>query len=54
MKLTTLLRCEVRDLYSQFAQRLAMVEKVSDSVGWDFHDSIADVVGSLEDELSGS
>ncbi len=53
-ELAALLRGEVRGLYSQFAQRLATVEQMSDGIGWGFHDSIADVVGSLAEELSGS
>ena len=53
-ELATLLRGEARGLYSQFAQRLAAVEQMSDGIGWGFHDSIADVVGSLVEELSGS
>ena len=53
-ELATLLRGEARGLYAQFAQRLATVEQMSDGIGWGFHDSIAAVVGSLEDELSGS
>ena len=51
------LRCRrgvPRGLYSQFAQRLATVKQMSDGIGCGFHDSIADVVGSLEEELSGS
>ena len=52
--LATLLRGEARGLYAQFAQRLATVEQMSDGIGWGFHDSIADVVGSLEEELRGS
>ncbi len=53
-ELATLLRGDARGLYSQFAQRLATVEQMSDGIGWGFHDSIADVVGSLEEELRGS
>ena len=52
--LATLLRGEARGLYSQFVQRLATVEQMSDGIGWGFHDSIADIVGSLEEDLSGS
>jgi len=54
IELATLLRGKARGLYPQFAQRLAVVEQMSDGIGWGFHDSIADVVGSLEEELSGS
>ncbi len=49
-ELATLLCGEARGLYSQFAQRLATVKQMSDGIGWGFHDSIADVVGSLEEE----
>jgi hypothetical protein len=40
-----------RDLYPQFADRLAKVEQLADGIGWGFHDFIADVVGQLEGEL---
>ena len=53
-ELATLLRGKARGLYSQFAQRLATVKQMSDGIGWGFCDSIADIVGSLEEELSDS
>ena len=53
-ELAILLRGEARSLYSQFAQRLLTVELMSDSIGWGFCDFVADVVGSLEEECSGS
>jgi len=52
-ELAALLRSEA-GLYPQFAERLAIVEQMSDCVGWGFHDFIADVVGQLDEELSGS
>jgi hypothetical protein len=53
-ELATLLRGNGRTLYSQFAHRLAALETMSDGIGWGFHDFICDVVGSLEEELSGA
>ena len=52
-ELAALLRGEA-GLYPQFAERLASVEQLTDGIGWGFHDFIADVVGQLDDELSGS
>ncbi len=52
-ELAALLRKEP-GLYPLFAERLAKVEQLTDGIGWGFHDFIADVVGQLEDELSGS
>jgi hypothetical protein len=50
-ELANLLRGPGRDLYPQFADRLAKVERLADGIGWGFHDFISDVVGKLEDEL---
>lgn len=50
-ELASLLRGEARSLYPQFRDRLAVVEQMTDGMGWGFHDFIADVVGQLEDEL---
>jgi len=50
-ELADLLRGDARELYPQFSERLARVEKMTSGIGWGFHDFIADVVGQLEDEL---
>ncbi len=50
-ELATLLRSEARELYPPFRERLAKVVKMTDGIGWGFHDFIVDVVGRLEDEL---
>ncbi len=52
-ELASLLRGEARDVYPQFRNRLAVVEQMTDGIGWGFHDFIADVVGQLEEELGG-
>ena len=52
-ELAALLRGEARELYPPFSDRLASVEQMSDSIGWGFHDFIADVVWRLEEELGG-
>jgi uncharacterized protein YicC (UPF0701 family) len=50
-ELATLLRGEGRELYPQFRDRLARVEKVTDGIGWGFHDFVGEVVEQLEEEL---
>ena len=50
-ELAALLRGEAREIYPQFSGRLAEVEKMSDGIGWGFHDFVADVVGRLERDL---
>ena len=52
-ELAGLLRGEARELYPSLSGRLASVEQMSDSIGWGFHDFVADVVGGLEEELGG-
>jgi hypothetical protein len=52
-ELAALLRGDARGLYPQFRDRLARVEQMTDGIGWGFHDFVGDVVGQLEDELSG-
>jgi len=52
-ELAALLRGEARVMYPQFRDRLARVEQMTDGIGWGFHDFIRDVVGHLEEELSG-
>jgi len=52
-ELAKLFRSEARDLYPQFSARLSKLEKITDGVGWGFHDYIADVVYQLEKELNG-
>jgi hypothetical protein len=50
-ELAALLRGEARELYPSFSGRLASVEQMSNSIGWGFHDFVADVVWHLEEEL---
>ncbi|MGI9066096.1 MAG: hypothetical protein ACR2HX_06805 [Pyrinomonadaceae bacterium] len=50
-ELAALLRGEARGMYSQFSERLARVEQMTDGIGWGFHDYIGDVVGELKEEL---
>ena len=50
-ELAALLHGEARGMYSQFSDRLARVEQMSDGIGWGFHDYIGNVVGQLEEEL---
>lgn len=49
-ELAKLLMGEARDLYPQFADRLASLEQMSKDIGWGFHDFIADIVWQLEAE----
>ncbi len=49
--LAALLRGAARKIYPQFRVRLAKVAQLTNGIGWGFHDSIADVVGRLEDEF---
>jgi hypothetical protein len=46
-----LLREKSRELYPEFRERLANVEKLTDGIGWGFHDAVADTVGELENKL---
>jgi hypothetical protein len=50
-ELAALLMREAREMYPQLSERLARVERMTDGIGWGFHDYIGDVVGQLEDEL---
>lgn len=50
-ELAVLLRGPARELYPQFRERLAKVEKMADGIGWGFHDFVAHVVGRLEEEF---
>jgi hypothetical protein len=50
-ELAALLHGEGRGIYSQFSERLARVEQMTDDIGWGFHDYIGDVVAQLEKEL---
>jgi hypothetical protein len=52
-ELAALLRGDARGMYPQLRDRLARVEQMTDSVGWGFHDFVADVVWRLEEELGG-
>jgi hypothetical protein len=48
-ELAALLQSEARELYPRFRDRLAAVERMTDGIGWGFHDFISDVVGRLEE-----
>lgn len=50
-EVATMLGREARELYPHFSARLASLEQATAGMGWGFHDFIADVVGSLEEEL---
>ena len=50
-ELSALLRGPARELYPQFRERLAVVEKETRDVGWGFHDFIAGVVEQLADDF---
>ena len=50
-ELAALLRGDGKKLYPQFSERLAKVERMTDGIGWGFHDDIGDVVGQLDEEL---
>ena len=52
-ELATLLRGEAREIYPKFSDRLAKVEKMTEGIGWGFHDFVADVIGRLQEELGG-
>ncbi len=51
-ELAALLRGEARDLYPQFRERLVNVKRLTENIGWGFHDFIVDVVGQLEVDLA--
>ena len=46
-----LLQGDAREMYPQFSERLARVERMSGGIGWGFGDYIGNVVWQLEDEL---
>ena len=50
-ELAAMLRNDARGVYPQLSERLARVERITDGVGWGFHDHIGDVVWQLEEEL---
>ena len=52
-ELVTLLRGEAREIYPKVSDRLAKVEKMTEGIGWGFHDFVADVIGRLQEELGG-
>ena len=52
-ELAALLRGEALDIYPKFSDRLAKVEKMTEGIGWGFHDFVADVIGRLQEELGG-
>ena len=50
-ELAALLCGEARELYAQFVDRLAEVDRMASGIGWGFCDFVADVVARLEEEL---
>ncbi len=50
-ELAALLRGEAREIYPQFTDRLAEVERMASGIGWGFCDFVADVIVGLEEEL---
>jgi hypothetical protein len=50
-ELGVLLRGEARELYPQFRDRLARVKRMTDGIGWGFHDFVGEVVEQMEEEL---
>ena len=52
-ELAALLRGEAREIFPKFSDRLAKVEKMTEGIGWGFHDFVADVIGRLQEELGG-
>ncbi|MCK9364436.1 MAG: hypothetical protein M0P74_12665 [Syntrophales bacterium] len=52
-ELADLLHAEAREMYPQLRDRLTRVERMTDGIGWGFHDFIGDVVRQLEKELGG-
>ena len=52
VELAGLLRGEAQEIYPQFGERLAGVERMTEGIGWGFHDFVADVVWQLEEELA--
>ncbi len=53
-ELATLLRGAARELYPRFSGRLAKVEKMTENIGWGFHDFISEVVAKLEADPGGA
>ncbi|MBW6486700.1 MAG: hypothetical protein K0B01_11190 [Syntrophobacterales bacterium] len=52
-ELADLLHAEAREMYPQLRDRLTRVERMTDGIGWGFHDFIGDVVRQLEKDLGG-
>jgi len=50
-ELADLLHTEAREMYPQLRDRLTRVERMTDGIGWGFHDFIGDVVRQLEKKL---
>jgi NADH:ubiquinone oxidoreductase subunit H len=42
---------EGKPLYPQFADRLQRIVKLSDGIGWGFHDNVSDAVGRIEKKM---
>ena len=52
-ELAALLQGEARWLYPQFRDRLDKAEKMTQNIGWGFHDFVEEVVAQLEAEVNG-
>ena len=52
VELAGLLRGEAQEIYPQFSERLARVERMTEGIGWGFGDFVGDVVRKLEEELA--
>ena len=50
-ELAALLRGEAREMYPQFTDRLAEVDRMASGIGWGFCDHVAGIVAELEEEL---
>ena len=50
IELATLFCGKARDLYPMFRDRLTKVEKMSEGIGWGFHDYVGDVIAQMEVE----
>lgn len=50
-ELAALLRGEAREIYSQFSDRLAKVDRMASGIGWGFGDYVGDIVAGLKGDF---
>jgi hypothetical protein len=50
-ELAALLRGEAQEIYSQFSERMAEVDRMASGIGWGFGDYIGDIVAGLKGDL---